>query len=181
MRRALLSLSCLLALSACRHLCPQPDDPDFNPSRDIPADSIVRVTLQDKNDPSRMSTYVVDARRGEVVRRLDGPQAVEKQQTRGTVSQQQVAQEPAADTDATEMAVKVYCIVTSSTPENACPDASAIDPKMEQTGGDDPKHEIKQYRTRTQDFVVRIARSYFEAVKKSGIDQPMQNLQGGKP
>lgn len=183
MRRALLSLSCLLALSACRHLCPQPDEPDFNPSRDIPPSAIVRVTLKDKDDPSRMSTFVVDAREGKVLQRLDGPKAVEQRQVRQAVTQQQGGQQPAADSDAeaTAMSVEVYCLVTTSTPENGCPDASAIDPKMEQTGGDDPKHEIKQQWTRTQDFVIRIARSYFEAVKRSGIDAPRAGLQGGKP
>jgi hypothetical protein len=182
MTRALLSLSCLLALAACSHATPEPD---FRPSRDIPPGAIVHVTLRDRHEPRRVSTYVVDARAGKLLMRLDGARALELQQTsppprppsfapstpmRGE-QQGETGTQTSSSSFATSFTLEVDCPPPApgeKQPEG-CLDANAIDPKLETTGNPDPQDDPGLRWKRTEQFAIKLAQGIFQAAKLSGI------------
>jgi hypothetical protein len=183
MKRALLFLSCALTLSACKHIQPKPD---FSPSRDIPAGTIVQVVLSDRKDPNRVSTFIVDAREGRVLERRDGPNALEPRQSslRGATASLTLAaaeQDAQQDTSGSQtLSSKVSTTFTAQVdcpppPEGAEPNtngcilANAIDPRLETTGDRDPKNEALKRTKKTLQFVIRLAQSGFEAAKLNGV------------
>lgn len=74
MTNRLLLLSVMLTLSACRHM-PTPRQPV--PSleeiqRAAPDGGLVLITLRDKDQPQRVTSYLVDVRQDRIVARRDG-------------------------------------------------------------------------------------------------------------
>jgi hypothetical protein len=192
MKRALLSLSCLLALSACKHAAPEPD---FRPGRDIPPGAIVHVTLQDRKNPRRISTYVVDARAGQVLMRLDGARALELQRPAAPPPRTPSFVPPAPMKDERQgggtgsQTTSTFALSSSVTVQADCPppsdereedgcvDANAIDPKIETTGNPDPQNENPKFRRGPPGFVIKLAQGLFEAAKLSGLPVQPQQLQ----
>ncbi|WP_164020948.1 hypothetical protein [Pyxidicoccus trucidator] len=167
MKRILLPLSCLVALSGCwRHT----REPDWNPSRDIPAGTLVRVVLQDVNEPGRISAFTVDPRAGRVIDRQDGKRV--QRQEAGSVT----AAQDAPSKQTLNTAVQVPC------PE-VRPDAPeclvyASDPKHETTGDPNPAKE-NDYAARlalTEKFVVQVSLNLLEAAHVTGVNVGVQGL-----
>ncbi|MBZ4416888.1 hypothetical protein [Myxococcus sp. RHSTA-1-4] len=76
MKNRLLLLPALLALSACRHIPTREPMPSLEEiRREAPPGGLVRVTLRDKHQPLRASSYLVDVRQDKIVARLDSPTA----------------------------------------------------------------------------------------------------------
>lgn len=182
MKSVLLSLTCLLALSACKHAAPEPD---FRPSRDIPPGAIVHVTFRDRKDPRRVSTYVVDARAGQVLMRLDGARAMEGMQQpppprppafapptpmRGEQQEQEGTQSSSL-AQPLNITTEIDCQVLPSEDKNrdGCLDVNAIDPRLEPTGNPDPQDDPAARVKRTTQFAIKLAQSLFQAAKLSGI------------
>jgi hypothetical protein len=168
MKKLLLPLSCLLALTACWRET-RPTEPDWNPSRDIPAGTLVRVTLQDVTDPSRISTFVVDPRAGRVVDRKDGRLAQQKE------SQSMAAQE-GLSTQTVSTAVQVPCPEIPDDKDDPGCLVNASDPKHETTGDPNP---IMDYKTRlalTEKFVTQVAVKLLEAAHTTGVNVGVRGL-----
>ncbi|MCP3140255.1 hypothetical protein [Pyxidicoccus xibeiensis] len=167
MKRILLPLSCLLALSACWR---NTREPDWNPSQDIPKGTLVRITLQDANNPGIISTFLVDPIANRILDRRDGKQAM------------QAAQE--ADSEkSVQAAAAVAPRTVSSTTIIDCPPAElteehclvrASDPKHETTGDPNPIRDLKLRLERTEQFVKLYALKLLEAAHLSKVDIAVQ-------
>ena len=167
MKKLLLPLSCLLALSACWRHTREPSD--WEPSRDIPAGTLVRVTLRDVSDPSRVSTYVVDPRAGRVVERLDGRRA--QQDASGTVTAAQLS----TSTVSTSVTLPCPEIKVEGSEEPICV-VFASDPKLETSDDPNPVKELEQRLELTSRFVVQVAVNLLEAAHVTGVNVGVSGL-----
>jgi hypothetical protein len=168
MKKLLLPLSCLLALTACWRDT-RPTEPDWNPARDIPAGTLVRVTLQDANGSGRSSTFVVDPRSGRVVDRKDGGRAQQQE------SSSKVAQE-GLSAQSVSTSVQVPCPEIPDKEADPGCFVYASDPKHETTGDPNP---IKNYTERlalTERFVTQVAVKLLEAAHVTGVNVGIQGL-----
>ncbi|QSQ24166.1 hypothetical protein JY651_04120 [Pyxidicoccus parkwayensis] len=172
MKKLLLPLSCLLALSACwrDH---RPQEPDFDPSRDIPAGTLVLITLQDVHDASRSSTFLVDPRSGRVVERKDGtPGQGEKGSVAEGTTQQgllpgtayNILKVPCAETQKTDETTELGCTL------------NAIDPKHESDGNPNPIKDYEARLTATKKFVVNVAVNVLKAAHDTGVNITTQSI-----
>lgn len=166
MKKYLLPLSCLFLASACRHLG---NTPDWNPAKDIPAGTYVRITLQDAHNPQRRSTYLVDPRTDNVVERLDGKRAVAASdaQALDTESTGEVSQAAVAPTNRVTLAMSVRCRDTETAPEG-CVDL-AIDPKHETSGDPNPIKEERLRIAATERYVKLLAVNVLQTAHRAGI------------
>ncbi|NMO14171.1 hypothetical protein HPC49_47465 [Pyxidicoccus fallax] len=173
MKKLLLPLSCLLALSACwRHT----REPDWNPAQDIPAGTLVNVTLRDVKDSSRVSTYVVDPRAGRVIARRDGKRAQQDVSSEVTAAQDTVAPMPV------NTLVELPCRQpkTGEEGESGCV-ASAIDPKAETSDDPSPTKGGDESLLRTERFVVRVANGLLESAHTAGVSLGLKRFQQVPP
>lgn len=160
MKRLLLPLSCLLALSACwRHT----RDRDWDPSRDIPAGTRVSVTLQDVSDPSRGTTYLVDPRAGRVVERRDA------KVTRQDASQSTTEAQQLQGTTTLTTTYRIACAEPKTETEEPACLVRASDPKHE-TDDPNPIMDPKERLIRTERFVVQLAQSTLQVAHLNKID-----------
>ncbi|MFP2931176.1 hypothetical protein ACLESO_39480 [Pyxidicoccus sp. 3LG] len=168
MKRILLPLSCLLALSACWRTT---REPEWNPSQDIPPGTLVRVTLQDVKDSSRISTYIVDPRTSRILDRQDGKKALHDAQD---------AEQAAQATSTLRMvttAVKVDCPPEQETEEGCI--MPAIDPKHDTSGDPNPIKDLKLRRELTEKFVKLYALKILEAAHVTGVNVTVQAARQG--
>jgi hypothetical protein len=173
MKRLLLPLSCLLALSACwRHTR------DWDPARDIPAGTLVSVTLQDVSDPSRGTTYLVDPRAGRVIARRDA------QATRQDASQSTTEAQQLQGTTTLTTTYRIACAETkteteSENEEPACL-VRASDPKHE-TDDPNPIMDQTERLVRTERFVVQLAQSTLQVAHINRVDLGLSGVKQQVP
>ena len=138
MKLRLLLLSALLSLSACRHLSkrePVPTPEEIQ--RTAPAGGLVRVILRDKDQPHRVTTYLVDVRQDKIVDRSDGPTS------RQLEGQESDAMKSTAQANSNFLMATVEATTDCKPPEDrtdCAPDPSAWngDPRDGSGGGGDP-------------------------------------------
>ncbi len=167
MKKFIAPLSCLVVAAAgCTHTG---RTPDWNLSDVVPPDTLVRVTLQDAQDASRRSTFVVDPHRDVVVERLDGRRSLPPTPPRAASET-----EATGDTSQTSMSggqvtvsLLVNCRVTQ-TAEDGCVDL-AIDPKHETSGDPNPIVDPRERLVLTEKFVKQLAASTLEAAHRNRV------------
>ncbi|WIG98895.1 hypothetical protein [Myxococcus sp. SDU36] len=166
MKKYLLPLSCLLLASACQHTG---NTPDWNPAKDIPAGTYVRITLQDVRNPERRSTYLVDPRTDTVVERRDGKRAYAAEAPQALESEAAVTatQTAPAPTNSVTVAMAVNCRITKIA-KDGCVDL-AIDPKHETSGDPNPIKEESRRIALTERYVKQLAVSVLQTARRTGV------------
>ncbi len=94
MKNRLLLLPVLLTLAACRHI-PARAPTQEEIQRQAPPGGLVRVTLRDAKQPSRVTTYLVDVNKDEIVSKVDGSPRGEMEGQDATSMKTAAAQAPA--------------------------------------------------------------------------------------
>ncbi|AGC47352.1 hypothetical protein MYSTI_06079 [Myxococcus stipitatus DSM 14675] len=180
MKKSLLLVPLLLSLAACRHVNTVPSTQQIQ--RSAPEGTLVRVTLRDRDNPTRLTVYTVDVSRDEIVaqsnqrppptrRPLEAP-GTEATSESSTSSMQQA---PPNDPAKLVGDVELYVDCFPKDEKEGCINVADLndgDPGGSSGGGGDPTGH-----RRLSDRVKRLAGLTYWSTTEAGIPTTRAKLQ----